>query len=69
MKIGSPKEIFKGENRIAMTPESAKHLQKLGYECVVQSGAGNNSNFSDKDYKDAGVQIVKLKNNYGKNQT
>ena len=59
MKIGSPKEIFKGENRIAMTPESAKHLQKLGYECVVQSGAGDNSNFSDKDYKDAGVKVLK----------
>ena len=50
MKIGSPKEIFKGENRVAMTPDSAKHLQKLGYECIIESGAGNNSNFSDKDY-------------------
>ena len=29
MRIGSPKEIFKGENRVAMTPDSAKHLQKL----------------------------------------
>ena len=59
MKIGSPKEIFKGENRVAMTPESAKQLQKLGYDCIVESNAGNNSNFSDKDYKDAGVQIAK----------
>jgi len=31
MKIGSPKEVFKGEKRVAMTPDSAKHLQKLGY--------------------------------------
>jgi NAD(P) transhydrogenase subunit alpha len=61
MKIGSPKEIFKGENRVAMTPDSAKHLQKLGYECIIESGAGNNSNFSDKDYKVAGVKIHNFK--------
>ena len=59
MKIGSPKEIYKGENRIAMTPESAKQLQKLGYECIIETGAGNNSNFSDKNFKDAGVKVVK----------
>jgi len=50
MKIGSPKEIYKGENRIAMTPESAKQLQKLGYECIIETGAGNKSNFSDKKF-------------------
>ena len=66
MKIGSPKEIFKGENRVAMTPESAKQLQKLGYDCIVESNAGNNSNFSDKDYKDAGVQMLKTQISYGK---
>ena len=28
MFIGSPKEIFKGENRVALTPESAKQLMR-----------------------------------------
>ena len=59
MIIGSPKEIFKGENRVAMTPESAKQLQKLGYKCILEKGAGTNSNFSDEDFKNAGVKIVK----------
>ena len=59
MIIGSPKEIFKGENRVAMTPESAKQLQKLGYQCILESNAGVNANVSDKDYKDAGGKIVK----------
>ena len=59
MFIGSPKEIFKGENRVALTPESAKQLQKLGYICLLEAGAGNNANFSDKDYKNAGVKVVK----------
>jgi len=59
MKIGAPKEIFAGEARVAMTPQSALALQKLGYECVVESGAGALANFSDADYKDAGVDVVK----------
>lgn len=59
MKIGAPKEIFEGENRVALTPQSALQLQKLGYECVIETGAGAASRFSDQDYKDAGVSVVK----------
>ena len=58
MIIGCPKELLKGENRVALTPESAKQLQKLGYTCLLETGAGVNSNFSDKDYKNAGVKVV-----------
>ena len=58
MRIGTPKEIFPGENRVAMTPESALQLQKLGYECVIEKGAGDAARFSDQDYKDAGVKVV-----------
>ena len=59
MKIGTPKELFVGENRVAMTPTSAKELQKLGHECVVETKAGDAAGFSDKDYIDAGVEVVK----------
>ena len=59
VKIGTPKEIFEGENRVAMTPASAKDLQKLGYECVIETGAGAGAGFSDQTYKDAGVEVVK----------
>ena len=58
MKIGAPKEVASGEARVAMTPASAKDLQKLGYECLVQKGAGEAAGFSDKDYEEAGVEIV-----------
>lgn len=57
--IGTPKESAKGENRVAMTPQSAAELQKLGFDCIVQSGAGAAARFSDKDYRDAGVKVVK----------
>ncbi|MCG7492913.1 Re/Si-specific NAD(P)(+) transhydrogenase subunit alpha [Thalassobius sp. Cn5-15] len=59
MKIGTPKEVFDGENRVAMTPDSARQLQKLGYECAVESGAGLAAGFSDAAYEEAGVEVVK----------
>ncbi|MEE4345292.1 MAG: Re/Si-specific NAD(P)(+) transhydrogenase subunit alpha [Paracoccaceae bacterium] len=59
MKIGTPKEIFEGEARVAMTPDSAVQLQKLGYTCVIEAGAGMAAGFSDKSYEDAGVEVVK----------
>jgi NAD(P) transhydrogenase subunit alpha len=59
VKIGTPKEIFEGENRVAMTPDSAKQLQKLGYECAIESGAGVAAGFSDATYEAAGVEIIK----------
>jgi NAD(P) transhydrogenase subunit alpha len=59
MKIGTPKETFIDEARVAMTPESALQLQKLGHECLIETGAGQAAGFSDALYKDAGVKIVK----------
>ena len=59
LKIGTPKEVLDGENRVAMTPDSALQLQKLGYECGIEAGAGHAAGFSDKDYKDAGVSVHK----------
>jgi len=59
VKIGTPKETFEGENRVAMTPDSALQLQKLGYECVIESGAGDAAGFSNATYKAAGVEVVK----------
>ncbi len=59
VKIGAPKEIFEGEARIAMTPDSAVQLQKLGYDCLIETGAGSAAGFSDATYKAAGVEVVK----------
>lgn len=59
LKIGTPKEIFEGEARVAMTPESAAQLQNLGHECIIETGAGAKAGFADADYKAAGVEIAK----------
>lgn len=58
MKIGSPKETYGGEARVALTPDSALQLQKLGHECLVQAGAGKAAGFSDEAYAKAGVTVV-----------
>ncbi|APX21427.1 NAD(P) transhydrogenase subunit alpha [Salipiger profundus] len=58
VKIGTPKELASGENRVAMTPDSARALQKLGYECLVESGAGVAAGFADAAYEEADVTVV-----------
>ncbi|PTQ72586.1 Re/Si-specific NAD(P)(+) transhydrogenase subunit alpha [Celeribacter persicus] len=58
MKFGVPKEVFEGEARVALTPESARQLQKLGYDCAIQSGAGAAAGFSDAAYAEAGVEVI-----------
>lgn len=59
MKIGALREIFPGENRVAMTPDSAAQLVKLGHSCVIESGAGEKAGFSDATYTAAGVEVLK----------
>ncbi len=58
MKIGALTEVFAGENRVAMTPESVAQLVKLGHSCVIQSGAGAKAGFSDAVYAAAGVTVL-----------
>lgn len=58
MKIGAPKERAVNESRVAMTPDSAVQLQKLGHECLVEAGAGLRAGISDDSYRAAGVTVV-----------
>ncbi len=41
-----------------MTPDSAVQLQKLGYVCLIEAGAGKAAGFSDDAYRVAGVTVV-----------
>lgn len=58
MKIGVPKEVHDGERRVALTPDTAQRLQKLGYQVALESGAGEAAKFSDEAYSEAGVEII-----------
>ncbi|MEM8851958.1 MAG: Re/Si-specific NAD(P)(+) transhydrogenase subunit alpha, partial [Pseudomonadota bacterium] len=59
MKIGAPKELQDDEARVAITPESAGHLQKLGHDVVIEAGAGAKAGFTDAAYQNAGVEVAK----------
>jgi len=59
MRIGVPKEVFPGERRVAVTPQTAEKLQKLGFEVSIETGAGAGADFSDSAYAEAGAQIVR----------
>ena len=58
MYLAIPKENINGETRVAATPGTVKDLIKSGIEVFVESKAGQNSYFSDQEYKDAGANIV-----------
>ena len=58
MKIGALRETVPGENRVAMTPESAGYLHKLGHECLIESGAGLAAGFTDEAYAEADVTVL-----------
>jgi NAD(P) transhydrogenase subunit alpha len=57
MIIGIPRESQPGETRVAATPQTVGQILKLGYNVVVESGAGAAASFSDAAYADAGAQI------------
>jgi H+-translocating NAD(P) transhydrogenase subunit alpha len=58
MKIGIPREVHTGENRVATTPEVAEKLIKLGFSVAIESGAGIGANFSDDAFRAVGVEII-----------
>lgn len=58
LSIAIPKEHAFQENRIALTPDAVGVLVSNGHSVSVEHKAGEGSHFSDKDYAEAGAQIV-----------
>lgn len=56
--IGLPKEKAFQESRIALVPEAVQLLVSHGHQLIVESGAGDNANFSDAEYSELGAKIV-----------
>src|SRR6476661_6146602 len=56
-KIGIVAELGR-ETRVAATPTTVKQLLGLGYDVVVEKGAGESASFRDEDYAAAGAVIV-----------
>jgi NAD(P) transhydrogenase subunit alpha len=57
LRIGVTSESRAGETRVSATPATVGQLINLGYEVVVESGAGVRSSFTDDAYATAGAEI------------
>jgi len=57
VKIAILKEIRSGENRVSVTPTVVKSLTGMGITCLVETGAGSASHYSDDDYSASGASI------------
>ncbi|MDO8691394.1 MAG: alanine dehydrogenase [Dehalococcoidia bacterium] len=58
MIVGVPRESQPGERRVGLSPTGVAELSEQGARVVVECGAGAGAHFSDKDYQEAGGQIV-----------
>ena len=57
ISIGVPKESHYNENRVALVPNSIRSLIGYGHNVLVESGAGDKSQFSDDHFSSSGAQI------------
>ena len=55
--IGLPKETHFEEKRISLSPDAVSALVAHGHRIVIETGAGEGANYSDKEYSDAGAKI------------
>src|SRR5215212_3608111 len=58
LRIGVPRETNARETRVAATPVTVTKLLALGYEVVVETGAGAASSFPDEAYEAAGAEVT-----------
>ena len=58
MIVGIPKEIKNNEYRVSLTPAGAMELVRRGHTVYIQSGAGVDSGFADKEYQAVGAKLL-----------
>lgn len=56
--FGIPKETSFQERRVALVPEAVTLLVSNGHQVLIETNAGEGSNFTDNEYSEAGAQIV-----------
>jgi NAD(P) transhydrogenase subunit alpha len=57
VKVGVPREVAEGEERVGLVPETVGRLAKEGFEVLVETGAGRDYNL-DENYEEAGARVV-----------
>ncbi|AVL99057.1 NAD(P)(+) transhydrogenase (Re/Si-specific) subunit alpha [Gordonia iterans] len=57
MLIGIPRESEPGETLVAATAKTVDQLRKLGYQVIIEAGAGERAEQADEAFADAGADI------------
>jgi NAD(P) transhydrogenase subunit alpha len=65
VRIGVPKETRPGETRVAATPKTVAQLIALGYDVLVESGAGALASFTDHAYEQGGASVAPAEQVWG----
>ncbi|MCX6505348.1 MAG: alanine dehydrogenase [Actinobacteria bacterium] len=55
--VGVPREVKKGEHRVAITPDGVAELIASEVAVVIETGAGDGSSITDDDFRAAGAEI------------
>ena len=58
LTIGLPNETERRENRVCLTPEAVAMMVDMGHTIMVQRGAGEAAHYHDREYADAGAQML-----------
>ena len=57
MKLAVARETFSDERRVALIPGALAAVRKLGFDILVEAGAGAAARFGDAEYEQAGASI------------
>ena len=58
MLLSAIKENDNNETRVSISPESVKLFSRLGFEVIIENGAGETSGYQNSNYEEAGAKIV-----------
>ena len=58
MLLSAIKENDNNETRVSISPESVKLFSRLGFEVIIENGAGETSGYRNSNYEEAGAKIV-----------
>ncbi|WP_029069410.1 Re/Si-specific NAD(P)(+) transhydrogenase subunit alpha [Jonesia quinghaiensis] len=65
MRIGVPREVSPDQRLIAATPQTVQQLITLGYDVVVETGAGLGANIPDSSFLDVGATVTEAAETWG----
>ncbi len=66
LTIGVPKEVYPGEKRVSIVPKLIPKLLAVGFDVIVEQGAGNNAGYHDSEYIKVGARVVSYQELYEK---